>query len=111
MERLGASIRGVALDPANRHEPVERIRPKPRARGLRSEMPQQELHLSLRNCAGQRHVEVGDPQVALVFWNLVLEREMVPERVPRQLADHSVVLMIVVPTVAKYEIWVDLPSH
>ena len=49
----------------------------------------------------------GRPEVAVDLRNLVLEDQVVAERVPRQLAGEPVILVEVVPGVREHELRVD----
>src|SRR2546430_14041022 len=43
----------------------------------------------------ERHVPIGSPEIAVVLGDLVLENQMVAKRVPGQLGDETVILMVV----------------
>ena len=52
----------------------------------------------------QGHEEVGGTQIAIVFRDLVLKNQVVPERVPRQVRDQTVVLMPIIPVVGENQV-------
>src|SRR5689334_6922087 len=53
--------------------------------------------------------DVGPSKVAVVLGDLVFENEMAPERVPRELRNHSMVLVQIVLVVREDQIRLDLP--
>ena len=57
----------------------------------------------------QRKEEVGLAQIAVVLGDLVLQDQVVSERVPGQVGDQAVVLMPVVAVVSEHQIGVELP--
>ena len=65
------------------------------------------VDLLLRDRRGQRHEEVRRPEVAVELRDLVLEDQVVAERVPGQLAGKPVVLVEVVAGVGEDELRVD----
>jgi len=48
--------------------------------------------------------KVWSPEVTVVFGNLVLENEVVAERIPRQFGDESMVLVQIVAIVRKNQV-------
>ena len=52
----------------------------------------------------QGHEEVGGTQIAIVFRDLVLKNQVVPERVPRQVRDQTVVLMPIIAVVGENQV-------
>ena len=72
--------------------------------GLTREMLLEQRQLLLGDRRGQRHEEVRPAEVAVDLRDLVLEDQVVAERVPRQLAGEAMVLMEVVPRVREDEL-------
>ena len=62
---------------------------------------EQQLDLALEHRGAERHVEVRLAEVAVPLGDLVLEDQVVAERVPGQLADLAVVLVRVVAAVGE----------
>src|SRR6185503_2237191 len=94
----------VALDAANAHQAVERVRSKPGSRRLRSKVLQDQFHLAIGHSARQRNEQIRSTEIAFVLGNFVLEHQVIPEGVPRQLGDQPVVLVNVVPVVGEYDV-------
>src|SRR3954470_24881704 len=84
MKGFGATVGRIAFDAANAHEPIERFRAKPRTRRLRAEVLEQELDLSRGHRLGERHIEVGGAEIALVLGDPVLDHQVIAEGVPSQ---------------------------
>ena len=93
MKRFSPSVGRIALDPANAHEAVKRTRSKPASRTLRSEVMHQQFDLPVRLCARERNVHVRRPEIPFIFRNFVFEDQVITKRIPRELAQHAVILM------------------
>src|SRR5882672_4577540 len=92
---------GVTLRRAALHTPDPRQSPKgfvvePPLGALAAEMRNQQLDLALQGGSGNRHVDVRLPDIAVPLRNFVFEDLMIPERIPRQLADLAMILMRIV---------------
>ena len=70
-------------------------------------MSEHEVELVLDDVFLERDIEVGAPEVAVPLRDLVLEDEVIAERVPGELAGEAVVLVAVVARVREHEIGVD----
>jgi hypothetical protein len=57
------------------------------------------------------HEEIWRAQVAIVFWDFVLQNEMVSKRVPRQLVDQPVILMQVTTVMSENKIRINDPLY
>ena len=95
------------LEAAQAHQPGERVAIEPVLVRLAREVPLEERQLLLDDRLGQRHEDVRRPEVAVDLRDLVLEDQVVAERVPRQLAREPVVLVEVVARVGEHELRVD----
>ena len=60
---------------------------------------------------GERHEQVGVAEVSVVLRDLVLGDEVIAERVPRQLADRAVVLVVVVAAMGEDDVGDDAPPE
>src|SRR5262249_43986014 len=81
---LGVSLRRRAFDAAKPHQPVERLRRIPTFPALARERRHEMLNLAPADRGSERHEQVGLTEVSVVFRDLVLENEMVAERLARQ---------------------------
>jgi len=95
-EGLGVFRRRRALDAAEPHDRQEGVAGKPMLVRLGLKEPAQMIDFLLADFLIQRNEEIGDSEVAVVFGNLVLQNQMVPERIPREVRKNSMVLMTVV---------------
>ena len=95
-EPLGIALRRDRFHPAETHEAAEGVTVEPVLPGLRAEVPVEELELALDVGGGERDVEVRPAEVAVDLRDLVLEDQVRPERVPRQLGREPVILVEVV---------------
>ena len=100
---------GIALWRTALHAPEPSQAPKgflvePLLGALTAEMQHQQLDLALKRGRGNRHVKVGLPDVSVPFGDLVFKNTMVPERVPGQAADLTMILMRVVASMRQNEI-------
>src|SRR6266508_4985388 len=91
-------LRGIrsGFDPAHSQQPGERLATEPGLVVLRTEMLHHEVHLAFRHLRCERNEDVRETEITLVLGDLVLGDEMVPERVPYELSDRAVVLVLVV---------------
>src|ERR1035441_6774306 len=65
-------------------------------------------HLLLANIHLQRHEHAGLSHVPVVFWNFILQNQMISKRVPGQLCEEPLVLMSVLSVVSKDNVRRDL---
>lgn len=91
------------------HQACEQILCKPALAGLGSKALQQRCRLVIHNFPRQRHIKRRAAQIAVPFWNLVFQHQMVAERVPGQFADHSVILMPVMLMMRENQIRIAAP--
>src|SRR5882757_11466874 len=97
---------GVTLRRAALHTPDPRQSPKgfvvePPLGALAAEMRNQQLDLALQRDSANRHVDVRLPDIAVPRRNFIFEDLMIPERIPRQLADLAMILMRIVAPVGQ----------
>ena len=98
----------AGLDAAHGHQPGERLGPEPVLVVLGAEVLHDQLDLAFGDGLGGASTNrFGLAEVALVLRDLVLGDEVVAERVPRQLGDRAVVLVLVVAVVAQHDVGVD----
>src|SRR4029078_9959074 len=93
--------------PAPTHQPDEELAVEPVLSLLTVKVRRQKLQLLVNVVRRQRNVEIRAAHVSVPFRELVLEDQMIPERVPGQFADQPVVLVEVVPSVREDELGVD----
>src|SRR5271166_165874 len=101
IEGLGISCRRVGLHPAEPQDRKKGLFVEPLLLALRVEAVDDDLDLAGAGRFFQRNEEVGRAQVAVVVRNLVLQDQVVPERVPREVRDQAVVLVPVVAVVGE----------
>src|SRR6266481_8501636 len=99
MERLRESRWRGTFDPPDAVHRFERALREPMLGRLRLEVLQQEFDLSVAQLPSKRHEEAGTPQVTVVLRNLVLQYEMIPERIPGKVRQDPMILMPVVTVV------------
>ncbi len=58
-------------------------------------------HVASSRCTNR----FGEPEIAVVLGNLVLQDQVIPERIPSQIRDQPVILMTIVAIVRKDQIW------
>ena len=110
MERFRVPARCSTLHSAKPQQSEESLLGEPVLCSLRSEHIDQRFALSVSSALGQGNVQVRAAQVSVPLRNLVFENELVAERVPGQIGDHSVILVPVVARVSKDDIWTKLPG-
>src|SRR5690606_26721549 len=103
-ERLGTAARRPALDAAQMHRCTEGLGPEPTLRLLRREAAHQVVDLATRDGRRERHEEVWPTQVAFVLRDLVLEDQVVAERLPSELGDQTMVLVTIVERVREHDV-------
>lgn len=108
MERFRVTARGSTLHSAKPQQSEESLLGEPVLCSLRSEHVDQRFALSVSGALAQRHVQVRSAQISIPFRNLVFENELVPESVPGQVGDHSVILVPVVARVSKDDVWTEV---
>src|SRR4029079_15182946 len=81
------------LDPTETHEPAERLLGEPRLRPLTHERFEDRADLSLDVREVERDVDVGTPEVAVELRDLVLENQLIAERLICELGQEPVVLV------------------
>src|SRR5882724_2563514 len=94
VERLG--VASLRLDPAQPQERQERVRGEPVVVLLRLEAVHEDPDLLLAGCLVELNEEIGVTDVAVVLQDLVLEDEVIPVRIPRQLRHQAMVLVEIV---------------
>ena len=108
MERFRVTARGSTLHSAKPQQSEESLLGEPVLCSLRSEHVDPRFALSVSGALAQRHVQVRSAQISIPFRNLVFENELVPESVPGQVGDHSVILVPVVARVSKDDVWTEV---
>src|SRR5690625_4469654 len=102
------AIRCVTLHAAKAHEPTKGVVVVPGLVELRGRVPTQHpklvLHLRLR----ERYEHIGATQVAIPLRDLVLQDEVVTERVPGEVRDGAVTLVPVMALVGQYKVRIEL---
>ncbi len=71
---------------------------------LCSEGVKQILDFPLTDGRSDGHEEIRRAEVAIVFWDLVFENEMISEGVPSEVGKHPMVLVTVVPVMGEYQV-------
>jgi hypothetical protein len=99
---------GIRFHSSNPQDSPKRLFRKPLIVGLGSEVLSDELELLLTNLLVEIGKDVRRPEVRIVLGNFVLQYEMVPERVPGQLRDQSMILMQIHSMVGEYQLRIDL---
>src|SRR6516225_6567314 len=111
VEGFGKSVRCATLEPPQPHQAEERVVSEPvtilLAGKSRSKMP----HLSVSARAVNRHEQIGNAEIAVVLRDLVLDDEVIPECVPRQVGNDSMILMPIVSIVREYHVGRELPAQ
>src|SRR4051794_27197673 len=93
IECLCVSAAGARFHPAKPHQTQERVPVKPVFPDLRFEAFENIPELFFTDGLIQLQKNAGPPQIAVVFWNLVLENHVIPERVPCQFVQQPVILV------------------
>ena len=93
MKSLGKSFFRPAFISPEAHQAEEGFGREPWPILLRSENRKDPLGLSLCRLPAQRHEAVGSAQVSVPLGDLVLQNRVVPPSVPREVRDHTVVLV------------------
>ena len=110
MERFRVPARCSTLHSAKPQQSEESLLGEPVLCSLCSEHIDQRFALSVSAALAQRYVQVRAAQISIPFRNLVFENELVPEGVPGQVGDHSVILVSVVARVSKDDVWTEVPG-
>jgi len=95
VESLRETVRRRTFDSAKPHEPAKGLSIEPRATSLGGEMLVEEVDLLVtgRLIEGDEGVRLAE--ITVVFGNLVLEDQVVTKRVPGELGDDAMILMLV----------------
>ena len=104
MKTLRKSAQSIGLDATKPLERQKSIRGKPVLRSLRSKRLADVLRLSLAGLAIQSYEKIRRPQIAIVLWDFVFQDEVATKCIPRQLADHPMILVKVVAAVGQNQI-------
>lgn len=104
VESLGVTARSIAFHSPQSHEGEKCFRFKPALAVLGLKSIHDELDLFLTRLRPEGHKNAGPPQVAVVFWDFVLQNQMVPKRIPGQVGYQPVILMRVIVIVSEDEI-------
>src|SRR5438093_1922182 len=91
VERLG--VAPLRLDPAQPQERRERVRGEPVVVLLRLETVHEDPDLLLAGRLVELNEEIGVADVAVVLHDFVLEDQVIPVRIPRQLGHQAMVLV------------------
>src|SRR5437773_839324 len=94
VERLG--VAPLRLDPAQPQERRERVRGEPVVVLLRLETVHEDPDLLLAGRLVELNEEIGVADVAVVLHDFVLEDQVIPVRIPRQLGHQAMVLVEIV---------------
>src|SRR2546427_2672478 len=89
----------VAFHPAQTEERPEELLREPALLDLAGEVRQDRVDSAAAEGLLKRHEDVRCPEIAVVLRDFVLEDEVIPEGVPRQLRDQSMILVEVVAIV------------
>jgi hypothetical protein len=92
-KRLRRTAGCVALDATEPHERAETLLAEPLAVVLRSEVLGEDAHLLAAQLVGQLNEHAGLPEVTVILRHLVLEDEVVAERLSCELRHQAVVLV------------------
>ena len=103
VERLSVSRGRGALEPAQAHQPAKRLRVVPVLSRLGREVTKHEIELAIDHVVFERNVQIWAPEVAVPLRDLVLEDQVIAERVPRELAGEAMVLVPVIARVGEHE--------
>ena len=58
----------------------------------------------------QRYVQIRAAEISVPFGNLVFENQLVPESIPCEVGDHSMILVPVVARVSENDVWTEVPG-
>jgi len=108
VECLGITPTHIRLDSTNPEEGPKGFFSEPRPFPLAGETIENLLNLSLGGCFIQADEKVGRTQVTIVLRDLILQNEMVSERVPGELGDQAMILVQVHPIVSEDQIRVKI---
>ena len=104
MKRLGIAHARTGFNAAQPQQRQERFFREPKPPRLAGKMPEDGRHLAARNVVVERDEVVRLAQIAVIFRNLVFENGVMPERVPREIRQHAMVLMSIVPAMSQDEV-------
>ena len=93
VESLGEPRWRGGLDAAQPQQAVEEVFGKPLLVSLRCEIAHQASHLSPGDRLRQGNKKIRRTQVGVVLGNFIFQNEVLPECVPGEVADQTVVLM------------------
>ena len=97
-----------ALDSADAMHRGERLACKPVLGLLTFEMLHEQRDLLSTDLLRKRHKYVGAAEIPVVFKDLILENQVIPESVPCQIRKDTVILMPVVTIMGKDDIRIEL---
>src|SRR5690349_4370733 len=97
-------LRRRALDSAKTHQSVERLRGEPALVALRAERFHEVIHFPLTHAFVERDEEIRTPEPSVVLRNLVLQHQMIAERVPGELGHHAMILVQITTIVREDQI-------
>lgn len=100
-ERLSETLGRPAFHASQTCESTKRLGIEPIFGALCTEVLFQQLDLPVESCRSDRYVQIRAPNVAVPLWYLILENEVIAERVPGELGHLAMVLMSVVPFVGQ----------
>src|SRR5262245_3653954 len=104
VEALGEARRRVRFHPAYAEDGQEEILREPTPITLCLKVTEHQLDLPLGDSLAETEENIGRSEVAVVLRELVLEDEVISERVPRQFGREPMVLMAVVRVMGEDEI-------
>src|SRR5688572_3419404 len=93
VEGFRVSLRRIAFDAAQAHEAAEGLGSEPALAALGGEDLHEQFDLAGDIPGCHRHEHLRRTESAVELRNLVFEHGVIAERVPRQLADHAVILV------------------
>src|SRR6476661_2797944 len=104
VECLGIAGWCSRLHSAQPQQGKERLGNEPRPVPLAAKVNHERGHLGLSLFATKGNEQTRVPQVRVVFWDFILQNEVVPEGVPGQFGYHTMVLMVVPPVMRENNI-------
>src|SRR6187399_811420 len=99
------SAGGVAFHASQPHQGKEGFALEPVLPKLGLKAVHKELYLRFAHLRRQRDEYFRLPHIPVIFWYLVLQDQVIPEGVPCQFRDHTVVLMGVPSIMGQDEVW------
>src|SRR3954471_9878196 len=104
VESLGEALGRVAFDAAQPGHRLKRIASEPGALRLAGKGFGHDFALALQLRPREGNEDVRNAEVAVEFWDLVFEYQVVPEGVPRELVRNPVVLVQVLAQVGEHHV-------